>query len=225
MIEFLLVASFIALIGGAVLWSSLPGGFTAAVSRDWSIGPVLRKRRSLGGLLGFGGTSWSVGMPRRMKGGSFDFPVGWPAGHVHYVTRRTGPLNGKARIRLRFRIEAAPSVDFITNTGTAFGSITLYFQRAGDDWLGGHKTEAHRWYATFATLLLDPGDHEIVAPLDGEWTAVHTSSRSLNPMAFRAALAAAESIGFVFGGGDGFGHGVCADGPARFVLIDFAVEG
>jgi hypothetical protein len=53
---------------------------------------------------------------------------------------------------------------------------------------------------------------------------VQTSSARSSPAAFRAAIANADQVGFVLGGGDGFGHGVFATGPARLVVTDFRVE-
>jgi hypothetical protein len=91
--------------------------------------------------------------------------------------------------------------------------ITLYFQRGGDDWSARGPFEAYRWYATFATQSpIRPGEHVLVAPLNGNWTAVQSSNARTNPAAFRAALAEADQVGFVLGGGDGFGHGVRATG-------------
>jgi hypothetical protein len=69
-----------------------------------------------------------------------------------------------------------------------------------------------------------PGDHVIVAPLNGAWTAIQTSTARSNPTAFRSAVAAADQVGFVLGGGDGYGHGVFATGRARLIVTDFRVE-
>ena len=51
-----------------------------------------------------------------------------------------------------------------------------------------------------------------------------TSSADSNPDAFRDALAEADQVGFVLGGGDGYGHGVFATGRARLIVTDFRVE-
>ena len=127
---------------------------------------------------------------------------------------------------MRYRIEAAPGVRILPITAPALPSIiTLYFQRGGDSWTGRGRFETYRWYATFASQSpITPGSHEIVAPLDGNWTAVETSSARTNPAAFRSALAAADQVGFVLGGGDGYGHGVFATGRARLVVTDFRLE-
>jgi hypothetical protein len=192
----------------------------AAVETDpraWVIGPIIR------------GRNYSRGMPLHPSPGPGD---GWhidlprAPGSVHYVTFRHGSLAGKSRIVMRYRVEAAPGVRIAPRTSPASPSmITLYFQRGGDNWSARGRFETYRWYATFATHSpITPGEHEMVAPLDGNWTAVMTSSARSDPAAFRDALAAADQVGFVLGGGDGFGHGVFATGPARLVVTEFRVE-
>ena len=185
----------------------------------WEIGPIID------------GKSLSPGMPPFAVAGAdgYSFEIPFPdkaAGHVHYVTKATGSLYGKARLVLRYRIDAAP--DTVIEPQAAPGApsmLSLYFQRRGDDWSGRGIYEAFRWYSPVIDMPVTPGEHEITAPLDGEWTAVMTSSASSNPDGFRAALINAERVGFVLGGGDGRGHGVYATAPARFVILDYRVEG
>jgi len=127
---------------------------------------------------------------------------------------------------MRYRIETAPGVriEAATAPGTP-GMITLYFQRGGDNWSGRRQFETYRWYATFATQSpIRAGDHVMVAPLNGPWTAVESSNARTNPAAFREALAGADQVGFVLGGGDGYGHGVYATGRARLIVTEFRVE-
>jgi hypothetical protein len=133
---------------------------------------------------------------------------------------------GKSRIVMRYRIEADPGVWILPrNHPNSPSIITLYFQRAGDNWSGRGRYESYRWYATFASQTpISPGVHKIVAPLDGLWTAVETSSARTNPQGFRGAIADADQVGFVLGGGDGYGHGVYATGRARLIVTDFRVE-
>jgi hypothetical protein len=185
---------------------------------SWEIGPITPRHGN-----------YSVGMPPTMLRGNgglyFDFPQpDASAGHVHYVTFRHGPLTGKSRIVMRYRIEAAEGVQFYPTKFPGSPSIiTLYFQRRGDEW-GGEEYEAYRWWATFTSLPLTPGEHEIVADLSGNWTAVQTSSATSNPRAFREAVVDADRVGFTLGGGDGYGHGVYATGPARMVVTAFQVQ-
>jgi len=156
--------------------------------------------------------------------GSFSFPLTAPG--VHYVTR-PGSLKGKSRIILRYRIEAEPNVKFMPTKAPMAPSIgpVLYFQRAGDDWSGRGKYEAYRWWATpVAPSPIVIGEHEISYTLSDKWTAVETSSSLTNPSGFADAVANSSRIGFTFGGGDGFGHGVYVNGPAKFVVESFTVE-
>lgn len=193
-------------------------------------------------------TAWEIGPAYDGRGGSRNMPLHpsphrrgllaidlpYPnaaAGHANYITFLHGSLAGKSRIQMRYRVELPPGV----RIGAAKpldgiyrpGIITPYFQRAGDDWRARPRsTEAYRWYATFATQGLNQtGEHVIVAPLNGNWTAIETSSRSNNPAAFRASIQQAERVGFVLGGGDGYGHGIYATGPgARIVVLEYVVE-
>ena len=185
----------------------------------WEIGPITPTR------------NYSVNMPLtpspHPEGWSFDFPQPHKdAGHVHYVTFRHGSLTGKSRIVLRYRVEAAPGVQIVpTNSPELPSILTIYFQRRGDDWSGRGKYEAYRWWATFRSHMpITPGEHELSVGLDENWTAVQTSSASINPKGFRDAIRDAERVGFTFGGGDGYGHGVYATGPARFVVTSFQIQ-
>lgn len=183
----------------------------------WVIGPIIR------------GRNYSQGVPLHpSRGGNGRWHIDLPRapGSVHYVTFRHGSLAGKSRIVMRFRIEAAAGVRIVPVTAPQLPSIiTLYFQRSGDNWSGRGRFEAYRWYATFASRSpITAGAHEIVAPLNGNWTAVQTSSARSNAAAFRDAIANADHVGFVLGGGDGYGHGVYATGRARLVVTEFRVE-
>ena len=189
----------------------------ASNPESWTIGPIIRGRNhSVGAAL----------HPARRRGGGWQFDLPRPPGSVHYVTFRHGSLAGKRRIVMRYRIEAARGVRLLAaSDGRSPAMITLYFQRRGDTWSGRGRFETYRWYATFATKTpLTPGNYVLIAPLDGPWTAIETSKATTNPAAFRAALTDADQVGFVLGGGDGFGHGVTATGPARLIVMDFRVE-
>lgn len=183
----------------------------------WQIGPIIR------------GRNHSQGMPPRPSPhprGGWYFDIPQRPGSVHYVTFAHGPLAGKKRIVMRYRVEAAPGTRILPRTDPNFPSIiTLYFQRRGDDWSGRGRFETYRWYATFASQTpIRPGEHQIIAPLGANWTAIQTSSARSNPAAFGDALANAERVGFVLGGGDGYGHGIFATGPARLTVTDFRIE-
>ena len=209
------LALLVACGGGAEANGSAPTRYLEAAR--WEIGPIIR------------GRNYSQGMPLRptqRRDGGFHIDLPRPPGSVHYVTFPHGPLTGKTRIVMRYRVEAEPGVRIAPPSSPGGPAmITLYFQRAGDTWSGRRGFEAYRWYATFATHSpIVPGTHVMVAPLAANWTAVETSSAKTNPGAFRDALADAERVGFVLGGGDGYGHGVFATGRARLVVTDFRIE-
>ena len=183
----------------------------------WVIGPITSQ----------GNYSHGVPLhPRAGPGQAWHIDLPQAPGSVHYVTFRHGSLAGKSRIVMDYRVEAAPGVRIVPRTAPGLPSIiTLYFQRRGDNWSGRGPFEAFRWYATFASQMpITPGAHEIVAPLSGNWTAVRSSSARSNPVAFHEALVDADEVGFVLGGGDGYGHGVFATGFARLVVTEFRVE-
>jgi hypothetical protein len=183
---------------------------------QWVIGPIVN------------GRNYSRGVPLHPSPARGGFAVELPQapGSVHAVTFRHGSLAGKSRIVMRYRVEAWPGVRVVPASDPEAPSVlTLYFQRGGDNWSGRGPFEAYRWYATFASHSpITPGEHVVVAPLSGNWTAVERSSARNNPRAFHEALAAADQVGFVLGGGNGYGHGVFATGPARIVVTDFRVE-
>jgi hypothetical protein len=184
----------------------------------WELGPLIQGM-PLHPFLHVDGQSsgWAIDLPNPTR----------EAGSVHYVTTETGSLVGKTKISMRFRVEADAGVKIVPRNFPASPSIlTLYFQREGDDWSARGAYETYRWYATFASHMpIQPGgEYTVEARFDQNWTAVLTSSRSNNPSGFQAALADAGRIGFVLGGGDGYGHGVYATGRARLVVTSFRVE-
>ena len=209
----IIAALALAVAPGTVAAKPRPSGFNAAA---WTIGPLIN------------GRNYSRGValhpsPGPAGGWHIDLPAA--PGSVHYVTFHHGSLAGKSRIVMRYRIEVEPGARILPITAPQLPSIiTLYFQRRGDDWSGAGWFETYRWYATFVSQSpITAGAHEMSASLTGNWTAVETSSARTNPAAFQAALANADEVGFVLGGGDGYGHGVFATGRARLVVTYFAI--
>jgi hypothetical protein len=181
---------------------------------SWEIGPVIDGKNS------------SLGLPLRPDA----LENGWgfaltPTTEPHYVTAHYGSLAGKSQIKMVYdlQIDGQDHV-YPRCCVNEQGVITLYFQRKGDDW----NTEGSRWWATFASVPLEPGVHEIVAPLDGRWTSVMTMNAVDSYGVFARAKNEADRIGFTFGGGSsndsGYGHGVRSTGPAVFTVRSFTVE-
>lgn len=205
--------------GAAALQQPAPAAFAAPPAEAWQIGPVIR------------GRNYSVGMPPGPdpagSGWSFDFP--FPdarAGHVHYVTFRSGALAGASRIALRYRIEAAPGVRFVPQEQPGeTATVSLVIQQRGDNWSGRGPYEFYRWYAPGRSVReIAPGEYEMVVGLDERWTSVGGRGNDEFPRGYRDALAATDQVGLVFGSTSRRGHGVFATGPARFTLLSFRIE-
>lgn len=186
----------------------------------WEIGPHIR------------GKNYSVGMPLRpqetRQGWAFDFPhASRAAGHVHYVTFRPGPLTGKSRIKVRYRVTAERGTRFVPQEQPDEpATVSLFLQRNGDNWTAKGRYDFYRWYAPPETVQrISPGVHEITVDLDDpEWISVAFRPASENPSGFRAALRDTDRIGLVFGSSSLRGHGVYATAPARFELLSFELE-
>lgn len=212
---------FLASAGGAAIAVSAMPAFAqqgGGPVYDWEIGPVIR------------GRNYSEGMPRHPtaagRGWYFDFPGPRRRnGHVHYLTRATGPVDRARGIHLRYRIDAARGARFVPQQHPDLpGTLALYIQQAGDDWNGRGRTEFSRWYSPSSRLVeLSPGEHELIVMFDENWRSVMGSNRQRNPRQFRTALANAARIGFVFGSRQAYGHGVFATAPARFTLLEFSL--
>lgn len=139
----------------------------------------------------------------------------------HYVTRSTGPLTGKQRVTLSFRIDGDPLYGASLECNKGPASLDLFFSAAvpGEEW------ETGRWWASFATLSnLGPGQYTVTAAFDARWTAVMKSNAINQADAFNRALAKADRIGFTFGDCTGRGHGIGSHGKTTFTLLDFRVD-
>jgi hypothetical protein len=180
----------------------------------WQVGPIIN------------GKNYSKNYAAEQAPAGFVITIPALPGSVHYVTKSTGPLKGKKLIRLRYRIDGPDGAQlFAISSPGAPSIISLYFQREDDDWSGVGKYEAYRWYAAFSMQSpILPGEHELVAPLDGAWSAVMTSTVATNPGGFQDALAHTARVGFVLGGGTGLGHGIYGTEPMKLTVLSFGVE-
>ena len=189
----------------------------AQPASGWEIGPDIR------------GKNYSVNMPATLResreGAQFDFP--YPdrrAGHVHYVTRRTGSLEGARSMTIRYRIDAAPGTRIVPQQHPdRAATLSMFLQQRGDNWTARGPYESYRWYSK-ALFPVSPGTHEVTVDLKDDWKAVGSTTSDGNPAAFRRSLADADRVGFTFGSAGGRGHGVYATAPARFTLLDFEIR-
>ena len=210
------------IFGLAAAIASVSLASTTAVedAANWEIGPDVR------------GVNYSVGMPlkptpAKKQGWSFAFP--YPtreAGHVHAITYNSGALINASKIIMRYRIDAGRGVRFEPQESPGQpATVSLYFQRRGDNWSAKRKFEYYRWYVPEQSVRkLSLGEHEIVVDLaDPTWISVMGKPAGANLHYFREALAQTSQIGIAFGGPTGRAHGVYSTGPARFTLLEFRI--
>ena len=141
----------------------------------------------------------------------FDFPH---RDGIHYVTTRSKSISGRSAMRMRFRIDG--NATFKATQGEAPARVRLYMQRRGDNWQWDHIS--YRFWS--GPLDLSIGEYTLEGKLvPGQWINVGGKH---DEAGFQPALAEVENIGFTFGGTFA-GHGVYAEGDARFYLLEFAV--
>lgn len=232
----LAVFAFFRFPRGARLINELRPKADPADANSWVIGPVLP-----GDAEGGGNQSKNMPLhPTAGDGGGFVIDMPTPESQPHYVTFDHGPLTGKSRITIKGRIEGGP---FFAKDGTSQASLCLYFQRQFDDWAAtiqfadpadrssdlNQNTQYYRWFATGNAMLpMVAGPFELTASLTDKWTALQGGSEdSLNPHEgapfFKGAIDNAGQVGFVLGGGDGWGHGIMATAPSKIIVSSFEI--
>jgi hypothetical protein len=91
------------------------------------------------------------------------------------------------------------------------------------------EDENDRWWSRLIAIKLEKGTHEIRVPIDpAYWSNVYGKIGNSSPQAlrgFRRALKETDQIGFTFGGGNFYGHGVrVKNGTATFILHEMWVD-
>jgi hypothetical protein len=154
-----------------------------------------------------------------------DFPLAG-RGQVDALTRAVGPLAGATHITIRYRIDAARGTAFIADEAPREpATVSLYIQRAGDDWSGRGRYESYRWYSPArAVVPLGPGERVVTVRLDETWTNVNGRPNHDVTEGFAAALRGTARIGLAFGSASMRSHGVYATRPARFTLLSFDIR-
>lgn len=178
---------------------------------------------------------YSPNMPRHPRdaggGWQFDFPTKQGVG---YLTTSQRPSSASQSIEAAITIETvgSPYFEFRTeaaNTCPGQATVRLYFQRRGDDMSGRGAYEFYRWWSNPVAYELENGTVQLVGDLTDPslWTSVFGRPGSEHEPEFRAALADLGSVGFTFGGGCFFGHGVYVQpgtGQALFSATAFTIQ-
>jgi hypothetical protein len=108
--------------------------------------------------------------------------------------------------------------------------VRFLLQEKGDDLSGTNGKQYFRWWSNSVAYQLAPGSANLSASVTdlSQWTSVFGEKATANPAAtagFKQAIANLANVGFSFGGGCFYGHGVrVSGGGARFTVTSYAVE-
>jgi hypothetical protein len=171
--------------------------------------------------------------PQAINGGwYFDFPScsGSNACSVHYVTMPVN-LSASATVRAVFRIATTGAPVFYyklqaDNMCDYPAHVRYILQRRGDGL--SVKSEFYRWFSS-SGFQLEAGSADLTVSLRPEqWVSVFGKRGDYNESTrteFHQALQDLGSVGFVFGGGCFYGHGVnVIGGSARFLATEYFVQ-
>ena len=179
---------------------------------------------------------YSPGMPANPAatdgGWQFSFPN---RNGVEYLTTSAPPASASQSIIATIEIQTvgAPFFEYRTeaeNTCETPATVRLFFQRHGDNMSGDGPYEFYRWWSNNPVAYqLSAGQVSLVGDLTDptQWTSVLGQRGDANAPMFRAALADLGQVGFTFGGGCFFGHGVYVtpgSGQAVFKATQFMVQ-
>jgi hypothetical protein len=108
--------------------------------------------------------------------------------------------------------------------------VRFLLQQKGDDLSARNGKQYFRWWSNSVAYQLAPGQARLSASLAdlNQWTSVLGEKANESAAAtagFKQAIANLGNVGFSFGGGCFFGHGVrVSGGGARFAVTNYAVK-
>jgi hypothetical protein len=154
---------------------------------------------------------------------------------VHYVSTPVQmSVTTRGHVNSAFQISSSGTPIFhyrlkADNTCDYPAHARLYLQRKGDDLSGRGEYEFYRWFSNDVAYELAAGSAKLTAALTpDQWTSVFGKKGDYHPTAtigFVQALQNLANVGFVFGGGCYYGHGVnVSGGTARFTLSEYSIK-
>ena len=185
--------------------------------------------------------AWSIlyspGMPPHptpQPGGGwyFDFPT--DPNSVHYVLAAVH-MSASSYVAARILVTTSGTPVFVYNlephnTCVHPAQVRFLLQEKGDDLSGRNGKQYFRWFSNSVAYQLASGASNLRASLTdlSQWTSVLGEKANASAAAtagFQQAIANLGSVGFSFGGGCFYGHGVrVSGGGARFAVTNYAVE-
>ena len=179
---------------------------------------------------------YSPGMPphpTQQTGGGwyFDFPTA--PNSVHYVLAAVN-IAASSSVESSLLVTATETPIFIynlqsDNTCLYPAHVRFLLQEKGDDLSGKNGKQYFRWWSNTVAYQLAPGSANLSASLIdlSQWTSVFGEKANESAAAtdgFKQAMANLGNVGFAFGGGCFYGHGVRVNGGGvRFAVTRYAV--
>ncbi len=185
--------------------------------------------------------AWSIlyspGMPPHptpQTGGGwyFDFPTA--PGSVHYVLAGVN-IAASSSVDASISVTTTATPVFVynlqsDNTCLFPAHVRFLLQEKGDDLTGGNGKQYFRWWSTSVAYQLAFGRADLSASLSdlSQWVSVFGEKANASAAAtagFKQAMANLCNVGFAFGGGCFYGHGVrVTDGSARFTVTNYTAR-
>ena len=170
--------------------------------------------------------------PRTGGGWYFDFPT--DPNSVHYVLAAVN-MAASSYVNASILVTTTGTPEFIynlqpNNTCLYPAHVRFLLQEKGDDLSGRKGKQYFRWWSNSVAYQLASGTANLRASLTDltQWTSVFGEKANASAAAtagFQQAIANLGSVGFSFGGGCFYGHGVrVSGGGARFTVTNYAVK-
>ena len=185
--------------------------------------------------------AWSIlyspGMPPHptsQTGGGWYFEFPTDPNSVHYVLAAVN-VAASSYVEANILVTNTKTPVFVydfqrQNTCGSPAHVRFLLQEKGDDLSGTGGKQYFRWWSNRVAYRLAPGQANMKASLTdlSQWTSVFGEKANATAAAaagFKEAVANLGGVGFSFGGGCFYGHGVAVrGGDARFVVTDYALK-
>lgn len=170
--------------------------------------------------------------PHTGGGWYFDFPT--DPNSVHYVLAAVN-MAASGYVDASILVTATGTPVFLynlqpDNTCVYPAQVRFLLQEKGDDLSGTNDKQFFRWWSNSEAYQLAPGPAKLSASLTdlSQWTSVFGEKANASAAAtagFKQARANLGNVGFSFGGGCFYGHGVrVSGGGARFAATSYVVK-
>jgi hypothetical protein len=170
--------------------------------------------------------------PQAGGGWYFDFPT--DPNSVHYVLAAVN-VAASNDVDASILVTATGTPVFVynlqpDNSCTYPAHVRFLLQQRGDDLSGMNGKQYFRWWSNSVAYELAPGSANLSASLTdlNQWTSVFGDKANANAAAtagFKQAMANLGNVGFSFGDGCYYGHGVrVSGGGARFAVTSYTVK-